>query len=52
MDELINPKMVLTGLIAFLVPIACVFAMKWDEISAGFECDPQIGSMIHLYAPG
>ena len=52
MKELINPKMLLICVAAFFIPIACVFAMKWDEISAGFECDPEIGTMIHLYAPG
>jgi len=52
MHELINPKMILMGLVAFLVPVTCVFAMKWEDISSGFKCSPEIGTMIHLYAPG
>ena len=52
MEDLINPKTLILGLVAFLTPVACVLAMNWQEISDGFECDPSIGSMVHLYAPG
>ena len=52
MHEFLKPKMLLMGLVAFLVPVACVFAMKWEDVSASFECNPEIGTMIHLYAPG
>jgi len=52
MHELIKPKMILMGMVAFLVPAACVFAMMWEDVSASFECDPGIGTMVHLYAPG
>lgn len=52
MEELISPKTLVMGLLAFLTPAACVVAMNWEDVSASFECDPEIGSLVHLYAPG
>ena len=52
MAEFLNPKTLILGLLAFLMPVACVLAMQWEDISDSFECDPKIGTMVHLYAPG